>query len=90
MSINVKQAYNYAKDAYHGFVITSCTELEDRWVFFANSKNTIAIIPPLEVMKTGKDIDIWKKYYEFNNCFEAATWLNENGKDIIITDIDKM
>ena len=68
----VKQAYEYAKDAYEGFIITSCTELEDSWVFFANAKKDIAFIPPLEIMKSGKDLDVWKKYHQFNNCFEAA------------------
>ena len=90
MSINVKQAYNYAKKAYQDFVIISCTELEDRWVFFAKAKNSIAFIPPLEIIKSGENADVWKKYYEFNNCFEAADWLNENGKEITITELEKM
>lgn len=90
MSINVKQAYNYAKDAYQDFIITSCTELEDSWVFFANVKKGVAFIPPLEIMKSGKDADVWKKYQEFNNCFEAANWLYENGKEIPITELEKM
>lgn len=90
MSIHVKQAYKYAKNAYEGFIITSCTELEDSWVFFADAKKDIAFIPPLEIMKSGKDLGVWKKYHQFNNCFEAAEWLNENGKDIKISELEKL
>ena len=90
MSINVKQAYEYAKDAYEGFIITSCTELKDSWVFLANVKQNIAFIQPLEIMKSGKDLDVWKKYHQFNNCFEAAEWLNKNGKDIKISELEKL
>ena len=90
MSINIKQAYEYARDVYEGFIITSCTELKDSWVFFANVKQNIAFIPPLEIMKSGKDLDVWKKYHQFNNCFEAAEWLNKNGKDIKISELEKL
>ena len=90
MGIDVKQAYDYAKDAYEGFVITSCTELENSWVFFAIAKEDIVFIPPLEIMKSGEDLDFWKKYHEFNNCFEAADWLKKNGKKISITELEKM
>lgn len=90
MSIDIKQAYEYAKDAYEGFIITSCTELENSWFFFANAENDIAFIPPLEIMKSGEDLDVWKKSRQFNNCFEAAQWLNENGKEIRISDLEKL
>jgi hypothetical protein len=90
MSINIKQAYEYARDVYEGFIITSCTELKDSWVFFANAKNDIAFIPPLEIMKSGKDLDFWEKYHQFNNCFEAAEWLNQNGKDISIKQLEEI
>lgn len=90
MSINIKQAYKDAKDILEGFRITNCTELQDSWIFFSVDPEGTFRIPPIEIFKSGKEADFWKKYRNFLSCFEAAEWLDKNGKDIPIEELEKL
>lgn len=90
MSINIKQAYKDAKDILEGFRITSCTELQDSWIFIATDPNGTLRIPPIEIFKSGEEADFWKKYRNFMNCFDAGDWLREHGKRIPIEELEKM
>lgn len=89
MSISVKQAYKYAKEVFSDYIITNCTELKDSWIFFADCPGKFLFIPPLEILKSGKDIDLWAKHREFTNVFEESDWLDEHGKNIPIEELEK-
>lgn len=88
MSINIKQAYKDAKDILEGFCITSCTELQDSWIFFAKINDIY--VPPIEIFKSGKKGDFWLKHREFMSIIEESEWLDKNGKDIPINELEKM
>ena len=88
MSINIKQAYKDAKDILEGFRITSCTELQDSWIFFAKIDDIY--VPPIEIFKSGEKADFWSKHREFMSIIEESEWLDEHGKDIPIEELEKM
>lgn len=88
MSITIKQAYKDAKDVLEGFSITNCTELQDSWIFFAKIEDIF--VPPIEVFKSGKKADFWVKHREFMSIFEESDWLEKNGKNIPIDELEKM
>ena len=55
MSIDVKQAYKIASDILEEFIIYSCTELSDGWLFaFKNTNGEGMCVPPLKVYKNGE------------------------------------
>lgn len=89
MDINVKQAYKIALDVLgDGLKIYCCTELEDSWIFgWAWEDGTNVMLPPIQVKKSGI-CDLWNR--EFSSFLESSDWLDKNGKDIPIEELEKM
>ncbi|MCR4889631.1 MAG: hypothetical protein K5979_10715 [Ruminococcus sp.] len=88
MKLTAMKAYELAKNMFEEFIITSCYELDDCWIFIAacdKSKNAV-FIPPLKILKNGEDADFWEK--KFESCFERSDWLKENGKRILVKQIE--
>ena len=89
MSINAKQAYKIATNELgEDFVIHGCTELEDSWIFgWAWKDGTNVLLPPIQVKKDGS-CDLWDK--KFADAIEGSDWLSEHGKNIPISELEKM
>lgn len=89
MSINAKQAYKIAADELgEDFRIYCCTELEDSWIFaFCLADGTAVFLPPAQVKKDGS-CDFWDK--KFSDAVEGSDWLSEHGKNIPISELEKM
>lgn len=87
--LTVKQAYQYAKEVFEDYQITSCVELPDKWVFFADCPGKLLFIPPIEILKSGKDAGFWEKHREFMTVFDEDDWLSEHGKRIPIEELEQ-
>lgn len=86
METTAKQAYNIATNELgDDFKIYCCTELPDSWIFaFQLSDGTGVFCPPIQVKKDGT-CDFWDK--KFSNGIEGSEWLEQNGKEIPISEL---
>ena len=84
MNISYSDALAAAKEIYSDYQICSCTELNESWVFFVNSKNKkdFVVIPPLEILKSGEDIRNWKRPKDIKSFGGMIDWLKDNGTEI--------
>ena len=88
MKITVKQAYEIAKSELgNDFKILACTELLDSWIFaFQWANGTAIFCPPIQVKNNGI-CAFWDK--KFQSAIEGAEWLEKNGKNIPIEELEK-
>ena len=84
MDISFEQAYSIIKDLIGENRISFCYEFPDGWLFKDSTKDGFPILRPAKYVYRDGTVTDYKPVSD--DIFEAAKWVSENGKRIMIQD----